>query len=97
MIKDNRRISTVKHEDIQTWASSTQMRPVEIKRFKDENIIDRLKFRYPHERYPNEQDLEWDTFFDIFDQEQLEFVMEDVADEAVEEVNVYEFRPRGAW
>ncbi|MEM9888045.1 MAG: hypothetical protein AAF849_19270 [Bacteroidota bacterium] len=97
MIQDNRRISTVNHKDIQTWASSTKMRPVQLRRFKDETIIDRLKFRFPEERYPDEEDLAWDTFFDIFDQEQLEFVMEDIADEAVEHTNVYEFRPRGAW
>lgn len=99
MIKDKSRISTSSHEDIQSWATSTQMRPTRIKRFKSETILDRLKFRYPHEKYPNEEDLEWGTFFDIFDQENLEFVFEDIADEAIENrnSNIYELRPRKAY
>lgn len=97
MIKDNRRISTSSHEDIQTWATSKRLRPTQLKRFDKENILDRLRFRFPDEQHPDEEDLTWETFFDIFDQEKLDFVMEDIADEAVENVNRYEFRPREAY
>jgi len=97
MIKDNSRISTSNHENIQTWASSKRLRPTQLKRFNKENILDRLRFRFPNEQHPDEEDLTWETFFDVFDQEQLEFVMEDIADEAVENVNLYEFRPREAY
>ena len=97
MINDKSKITTSNHDDIKSWATAFKARPTQIKRFADENILDRLKFRFPDELYPDEEDLEWETFFEIFDREQLNFVMEDVADEAVEKVNVYEFRPREAY
>jgi len=97
MIQDSSRISTSNHEDIQTWATSKQLRPTQLKRFDKENILDRLRFRFPDEQHLYEEDLTWEFFFDVFDQEQLEFVMEDIADEAVENVNRYEFRPREAY
>ncbi|MEM9990571.1 MAG: hypothetical protein AAF738_02340 [Bacteroidota bacterium] len=97
MINNGMRVSTINHEDVKTWASTHNMRPTRIKRFKDESILDRIKMRFPEERYPTEEDLSWDTFFEIFDQEQLEFVMEDIADEAVENPNRYQFQPRKAY
>lgn len=97
MIKDTTRVSTINHEDVKTWADTYDARPTQIKRFADETILDRIKMRFPEERYPNEEDLSWDTFFDIFDREQLEFVMEDIADEAVENPNRYQFQVRKAY
>ncbi|MEM1324972.1 MAG: hypothetical protein AAGI23_03410 [Bacteroidota bacterium] len=97
MITDRSKVSTSNHDDIKSWATAFEARPTQIKRFESENILDRLKFRFPDESYPDEEDLEWDIFFEIFDREQLNFVMEDVADEAVERANVYEFQPREAY
>lgn len=100
MINDKSKVGTIatsSHDDIKSWATAFKARPTQIKRFDSENILDRIKFRFPEDEYPDEEDLEWDTFFEIFDRERLEFVMEDIADDAVECTNVYEFRPREAY
>lgn len=94
MIQDNSKVRTVNHEDIKSWAEARNVRPTGLRRFSQENLQDRLRFRFPDERFPDEDDLEWDTFFDIFDTSELEFVFEDIADEAVEEGNIYQFEPR---
>jgi|UPI00059188C5 hypothetical protein len=94
MKRDGSRISTHEHEDILSWAEAREARPVEVRNFDGEKINDRVRFRFPGEEYPDEADLEWDQFFDIFDREQLEFHFEDIADEAMENRNVYQFRPR---
>ncbi len=94
MLNDKSRIATVDHKEIQSWAEASERRPVEVLDFEGEHLHDRLRFRFPAERYPGEEDLSWETFFDIFDRERLEFVYEDIADEAVEAGNTYQFRPR---
>ncbi|MCO6479953.1 MAG: hypothetical protein J5I94_25170 [Phaeodactylibacter sp.] len=94
MIRDGNRIATVDHKDIQTWAEARNARPVRLKRFESEQITGRVRFRFPEDEFPDEEDLSWEEFFDIFDRERLEFVFEDIADEAVEEGNLYQFRPR---
>ncbi|MCO6490704.1 MAG: hypothetical protein J5I98_19970 [Phaeodactylibacter sp.] len=94
MIRDNNRIATVDHEDIQSWAEARRARPVRLKRFENERVGDRIKFRFPGDEYPDAEDLSWDEFFDIFDRERLEFLFEDIADEAVESGNLYQFQPR---
>ncbi len=94
MIRDGNRIATVDHKDIQTWAEARNARPVRLKRFEGEQITDRVRFRFPEDEFPDEEDLSWEEFFDIFDRDRLEFVFEDIADEAVEEGNLYQFRPR---
>ncbi|MDX1667317.1 MAG: hypothetical protein R3350_08810 [Saprospiraceae bacterium] len=94
MLKDKSHVSTVDHDEIKSWAESRKARPVQIQKFEGENILDRVKFRFPSERFPEEEDLTWEQFFEIFDEERLEFVFEDIADEAVEDQNIYQFRPR---
>lgn len=94
MLKDDSRIKTIDHEDIKTWAETRQARPVRLRRFDDESITERVRFRFPEDEYPGEEDLTWEEFFDIFDRSRLEFVFEDVADEAVENRNIYQFNPR---
>ncbi|MCB0587586.1 MAG: hypothetical protein KDD06_19995 [Phaeodactylibacter sp.] len=94
MINDNSRIATVDHEAIQSWAEAREARPARLSRFEDEQVPGRIKFRFPGDDYPDEEGLSWDEFFDIFDRERLEFVFEDIADEAVENGNLYQFRPR---
>ncbi|MCB0578597.1 MAG: hypothetical protein KDD10_04730 [Phaeodactylibacter sp.] len=94
MIRDNNRIATVDHEDIQSWAEARRAQPVRLRRFEGERVESRIKFRFPEEEYAGEEDLSWDEFFDIFDRERLEFVFEDIADEAVESGNLYQFQPR---
>lgn len=94
MLKDKSHIATINHEDIKSWAEVRRARPVQLRRFDEETYMDRLKFRFPGEEYPDEEDLEWDEFFEIFDTYRLEFVFEDIADEAVENGNLYQFSPR---
>ncbi|MCB0566006.1 MAG: hypothetical protein KDD01_16670 [Phaeodactylibacter sp.] len=94
MIRDKSRIATVDHKDIQSWAEARSARPVRVKKFESERIQDRVRFRFPEDEYPGEKDLSWDEFFDIFDRSRLEFVFEDIADEAVENGNIYQFQPR---
>lgn len=94
MLTDKSHVKTIDHEDIKSWAEARQARPVQLRRFGQETYMDRLKFRFPGEEYPDEEDLSWEEFFDIFDSYRLEFVFEDLADEAVEEGNLYQFTPR---
>ncbi len=94
MKRDGSHVSTYEHEDILSWAEAREARPVEVRNFNAERIQDRVRFRFPGEEYPDEEDLEWDQFFDIFDREQLEFHFEDIADEAMENRNLYQFKPR---
>jgi len=94
MLDDRSTIATVDHDEIKSWAEASDRRPVQVRDYTGENLYDRLRFRFPDERHPGEEDLSWDTFFDIFDREKLEFLYEDIADEAVEDGNLYQFRPR---
>ena len=94
MLEDKSHVSTFDHEDIKSWAEARDARPTRLRRFESENIHDRLRFRFPDEHFPDEEDLDWEEFFDIFDTSQLEFVFEDIADEAIENGNQYQFRPR---
>jgi hypothetical protein len=97
MLKDKNSLSsiaTISHEDIKTWAEARKARPTRMRRFEEEPLEKRLRFRFPDEEYPDEEDLSWQEFFDIFDRDRLEFYFEDVADEAVEQGNVYQFKPR---
>lgn len=94
MLQDKSHVKTIDHEDIKTWADTRQARPVRLRRFDDETISERVRFRFPEDEYPDEEDLTWEEFFDIFDRSRLEFVFEDIADEAVENRNLYQFRPR---
>ncbi len=97
MLKDKSKLSsiaTVSHDDIKSWAEAREARPTRLRRFEDESLEKRLRFRFPDEQYPDEEDLSWQQFFEIFDRDRLEFFFEDVADNAVEQGNTYQFRPR---
>jgi hypothetical protein len=94
MLKDKSRIATVDHKLIKSWAEARNARPTQLKRFENEQITDRIRMRFPDDRFPDESDLEWEEFFDIFDTNELEFVFEDIADQAVEQGNLYQFQPR---
>ena len=94
MLRDKSHVSTIDHEEIKSWAEAREAKPTQVRRFDSENLQDRLRFRFPGEQFPDEEELEWEEFFDIFDTSQLEFFYEDIADEAVEEGNLYQFRPR---
>ena len=94
MLQDKSHVKTIDHEDIKTWADTRQARPVRLRRFDNETITERVRFRFPKDEYPDEEDLTWEEFFDIFDRSRLEFVFEDIADEAMENRNLYQFRPR---
>lgn len=96
MIKDGSHVSTYAHEDIKSWAEAREARPVRVDNYKAQPVHKQVLFRFPEERYTGEEDLEWDEFFDIFDREQLEFHFEDIADDAMEQRNTYQFRPRQA-
>lgn len=94
MIEDGSHVSTYEHEDIKSWAEARKARPVRVRNFDGEPVHKQVQFRFPDEIYPGEEDLKWDEFFDIFDREQLEFHIEDIADEAMDQRNTYQFRPR---
>jgi hypothetical protein len=94
MRRDGSHVSTHEHEDILSWAEAREARPVEVRNFNAETVKDRVRFRFPGEEYPDESNLEWGQFFDIFDREQLAFHFEDIADEALENRNTYQFRLR---
>lgn len=97
MLKDKSHVSTIitaEHEDIKEWAETRQAKPVRVRRYNDETISESVRFRFPEDKYPDEEDLSWEEFFDIFDRHRLEFVFEDVADQAMEQRNLYQFRPR---
>ncbi len=94
MIRDKSTVRTFKHEDIKSWAEAREARPVQVRNFEGERVTDRVRFRFPSESFPDEEDLSWNEFFEIFDESKLEFVFEDIADDAVEQGNVYQFEPR---
>ena len=97
MLEDNSHVATIattNHEEIKEWAETRKARPVQVLRYRDETVPERVRFRFPKDKYTDEEDLSWEEFFEIFDQSRLEFVFEDVADEAVENKNTYQFRPR---
>lgn len=97
MLKDDSHvatITTIDHDEIKEWAETRKARPVQVIRYRDETVPERVRFRFPEDKYPDEEDLSWDEFFEIFDHSRLEFVFEDIADEAVEDRNTYQFRPR---
>ena len=94
MIRDGSRVSTHAHEDIKSWAEAREARPVRVQNYEAEQPHQQVQFRFPTDQYAGEEGLEWDEFFDIFDREQLEFHFEDIADEAMENRNIYQFQPR---
>jgi len=94
MLRDKSKIATVDHDEIKSWAEAREARPTQIRKFEGEQITDRIRMRFPDDRFPEEEDLKWEEFFDIFDTNQLEFVFEDIADDAIEEGNLYQFQPR---
>ena len=97
MLEDKSHVSTVitaEHDDIKDWAEVRKARPVRQLRFEDETVSETVRFRFPEDKFPNEEDLTWEEFFEIFDRNRMEFVFEDIADEASENKNVYQFRPR---
>ncbi len=97
MLKDKSKLSTIataSHDEIKTWAEARQARPTRLRQFEGEIPAEHIRFRFPGETFPDEEDLSWGEFFDLFDRNQLEFHYEDIADEAVEEGNLYQFKPR---
>ena len=94
MIRDGSSVSTHAHEGIKSWAEARNARPVRVRNFEAEQPHQQVQFRFPEEQYAGEEDLEWEEFFDIFDRSQLEFHFEDIADDAMEQRNTYQFRPR---
>ncbi|EKE28547.1 MAG: hypothetical protein ACD_3C00047G0003 [uncultured bacterium (gcode 4)] len=61
-------IETTDHEEIQKWVESRWWSPAKV---KDSSII---RIHYLAKDEPDLEDINWDEFFEIFDNSRLKFV-----------------------
>jgi hypothetical protein len=66
--------TTTNHETIKKWAESRDGHPARVRDGKDDGGILRIDFGKPEEGL---EPMEWDEFFEIFDDRKLAFLYQD--------------------
>lgn len=77
--------TTIDHDIIRRWAEQRGGKP---SRVKDSSRGGILRFDFGTAE-PNLEELSWDQFFEIFDQEGLAFLYQDKTDEGISRFNKF--------
>lgn len=67
---------TTNHDEIKKWAEKRNGKPAKVKGTENENNA-LLRINFPGYAEENLEDITWNEFFDIFDQNNLDFLYQD--------------------